>query len=249
MDERNHGVEWQAFSKPLRRLIHDGIRLRKRHDFDLRKYRSRIRLIHRRLQAGGRQLQRCRCRTPGPTLSRYRDQLFTFLDTAGVPPDNNHAERQIRPAVIIRKNSLCNRSEEGARTQAVLMSVYRTLRLRAHDPTQNIAAAYGRCFRPGHCRHCLRKALQTGEVLRPFNCWTSHSRSSTQSSCVLHRQTTNGCRLICRAMDGRLIVIPFIIWVCYRFSARPGSDIADLAQTSSQASYCSFSASGITEPE
>jgi transposase len=36
--------------------------------------------------------------------------LFTFLDTAGVPPDNNHAERMIRPAVIIRKNSLCNRS-------------------------------------------------------------------------------------------------------------------------------------------
>jgi len=43
---------------------------------------------------------------------------------------NNLAERQIRPAVILRKNSQSNRSEQGAVTQAVLMSVYRTLKLR-----------------------------------------------------------------------------------------------------------------------
>ncbi len=152
VDERNHGVEWQAFSKQLRRLIHDGIRLRKRHDFDLRKYRARIRLIHRRLcKLADASYSDADAARLGQRISRYRDQLFTFLDTAGVPPDNNHAERQIRPAVIIRKNSLCNRSEEGARTQAVLMSVYRTLRLRGHDPTQNIAAA-------------LRQMLQTGTL-------------------------------------------------------------------------------------
>ena len=58
-----------------------------------------------------------------------------------MPPDNNHAERQIRPAVIIRKNSLCNRSEQGPATQAILMSIYRTLKLRGHDPTKTIAAA------------------------------------------------------------------------------------------------------------
>ena len=77
--------------------------------------------------------------------------MFTFLDTPGVPSDNNHAERQIRPAVIIRKNSLCNRSEEGAATQAILMSVYRTLKLRGLDSTQTIAAA-------------LRTFLETGTL-------------------------------------------------------------------------------------
>ncbi len=51
--------------------------------------------------------------------------------------------------MIIRKNSLCNRSDDGAHTQAVLMSVYRTLRLRGRDPTKTIAAA-------------LRQLLQTG---------------------------------------------------------------------------------------
>jgi len=58
-----------------------------------------------------------------------------------VPPDNNHGERQIRPAVIIRKNSLCNRSEQKAITQAILMSIYRTLKLRGLDATKAIAQA------------------------------------------------------------------------------------------------------------
>ena len=43
-------------------------------------------------------------------------------------------ERSIRPAVIIRKNSYGNRSPNGACTQAVLMSIYRTLKQRGHDP-------------------------------------------------------------------------------------------------------------------
>jgi transposase len=57
----------------------------------------------------------------------------------------------IRPAVILRKNSQSNRSDRGARTQAVLMSVYRTLRLRGHDPLRTIADA-------------LRTYLQTGQL-------------------------------------------------------------------------------------
>ena len=67
-------------------------------------------------------------------LLKYSDQLFTFLDKPEVPYDNNLAERMIRPAVILRKNCQGNRSEQGAAVQAVLMSVYRTLKLRGHDP-------------------------------------------------------------------------------------------------------------------
>jgi len=71
-------------------------------------------------------------------LRRHQDQLFTFLDRSEASWENNRAEREIRPAVILRKNSQCNRSRRGAATQAVLMSVYRTLRLRGHDPRQVI---------------------------------------------------------------------------------------------------------------
>ncbi|NQU41678.1 transposase, partial [bacterium] len=38
-------------------------------------------------------------------LIRFRDSLFTFLDAPAVPFDNNRAEREIRPAVIARRNS------------------------------------------------------------------------------------------------------------------------------------------------
>ena len=67
-------------------------------------------------------------------LRRHQHDMFTFLDQEGVPFDNNHAERSIRPAVILRKNSYGNRSERGAACQAVLMSVLRTLKQRGHDP-------------------------------------------------------------------------------------------------------------------
>jgi uncharacterized protein (UPF0297 family) len=40
--------------------------------------------------------------------------------------------------VIIRKNSQSNRSDRGADTQAILMSVYRTLKQRGHQPLNAI---------------------------------------------------------------------------------------------------------------
>ena len=153
VDEHHTTLAWQAFAKTLRRLLRDGIRLRKRPDFTPQKYQSRILRLGRRLDAflatepddpdARRLLKR---------LRRTGDHLFTFLDYPQIPFENNFAERQIRPAVILRKNSQSNRSDRGATTQAVLMSIYRTLRLRGHDPLQTIAAA-------------LRTYLQTGHLL------------------------------------------------------------------------------------
>ena len=51
------------------------------------------------------------------------------------------AERAIRPAVIIRKNNQSNRSQRGADTQALLMSIYRTLKQRGHPPIETITQA------------------------------------------------------------------------------------------------------------
>jgi len=152
VDERNDDPQWKAFSKQLRRLIRDGLRLRKRPDFSRERYASRIALINKRLWAlADAVYQDPDARRLAERIGKYRDYLFTFLDTPGVPPDNNHAERMIRPAVIIRKNSLCNRSEQGAATQAVLMSIYRTLKLRGLDPTQTLVEA-------------LRQYLQNGKL-------------------------------------------------------------------------------------
>jgi len=183
VDQHNTSPAWQAFAKTLRRLLRDGIRLRKRPDFTPQRYQSRILRLGRRLDAliaagvqatapargapaaPGSPLRQAaaRCSLPAEVfadadvrrlckrLRRTGDHLFTFLDYPQIPFENNFAERQIRPAVILRKNSQSNRSDRGATTQAVLMSVYRTLRLRGHDPLRTIADA-------------LRTYLQTGQL-------------------------------------------------------------------------------------
>ena len=40
--------------------------------------------------------------------SRHYAELFTFLEHPEAPSDNYRAERQIRPAVIVRKNNYAN---------------------------------------------------------------------------------------------------------------------------------------------
>jgi len=134
---------WPKFAKKLRRLIHDALRLKK-HQAELadQVYASRCQRLHRRLDEliatpwkdaqSKRLLKRFR---------RHRDHLFTFLDDPAIPADNNHGERAIRPAVIIRKNSYGNRSQRGADCQAVLMSIYRTLKQRGHDPLATVTRA------------------------------------------------------------------------------------------------------------
>lgn len=138
---------WMAFSKMLKRLVRDAIRLRRREDFDPQRHASRIRCIHpihERLglvALGEADHADADAKRLAKRLERYRDSLFTFLDRPEADWTNNFAERHIRPAVILRRTRRCNRSEKGAATQAVLMSVYRALTLRGHDPRQAIEEA------------------------------------------------------------------------------------------------------------
>ena len=114
-NRRSDSAEWQAFAKKLRRLLRDGIRLRKRRDFAPEPYQSRIDRLNRRI--GGMATEEhvdADARRLTKRLRRYGEYIFTFLDYVYVPHDNNFGERQIRPAVILRKNSQSNRSDRGA---------------------------------------------------------------------------------------------------------------------------------------
>ena len=135
--------DWPAFAKKLRRLIGDAIRLwRQRGELPAETYASRRNRLHARLEGlietswDNPEAQRLTKR-----LGRYQTSLLTFVDHEEVPFENNHAEREIRPAVIIRKNSYGNRGTAGADCQAVLMTIFRTLKQRGHHPTQTIARA------------------------------------------------------------------------------------------------------------
>lgn len=142
---------WPAFAKKLRRLLGDAIRLWRRHDeLSDETYASRRRRIDVRLQ----QLidtpwQGSHAKRLVKRFRRHQNHLFTFLDQPGVPFDNNAAERAIRPAVIIRKNSYGNRSARGADCQAVLMSVFRTLKQRGHDPISTVTNALDTYLKTG----------------------------------------------------------------------------------------------------
>lgn len=61
-------------------------------------------------------------------LRKHRSRLLVFLDDAAVAPTNARAEQEIRPAVVVRKTSACNRSSVGAATHAILTSLMRTCR-------------------------------------------------------------------------------------------------------------------------
>lgn len=149
---RNKSPAWEAFSKKLKRLLHDALRLSKREDVSAEEYASRrARLDFRLTELIGASQEDADARRLVKRLTKYRGDLFTFLDHEDVPADNNTAEREVRPAVIIRKNSLCNRSQDGADMQAVMMSIYRTLKLRGLNPIRTIAAA-------------LREYLMTGKL-------------------------------------------------------------------------------------
>lgn len=63
----------------------------------------------------------------------WQDAILRCLHDERVPATNNHAERQIRPAVVLRKRGGCSRSERGARTYEVLTSLLVTARQRRVD--------------------------------------------------------------------------------------------------------------------
>jgi len=62
-------------------------------------------------------------------LIRHKDELFTFLFYEDIPFNNNHAERQIRPNVLLRKITFGNRSVSGVTNHNILMSIIQTAKL------------------------------------------------------------------------------------------------------------------------
>jgi hypothetical protein len=71
-------------------------------------------------------------------LKRHKDELFTFLEYENVSPYNNHAEQQMRKPVLTRKVSQQNRSEQGANTYAVLMTLFRSAELQGKNPVETV---------------------------------------------------------------------------------------------------------------
>lgn len=66
-------------------------------------------------------------------LRQYREAILPFMTRPELEATNWPAEQTIRPAVINRKTCAGNRTERGATTLAVLMSILRTCSLQKRD--------------------------------------------------------------------------------------------------------------------
>ena len=76
----------------------------------------------------------------------YRERLWTFLDTEGVEPTNNAAERSLRHAVIWRKLSFGTKSAAGSRFVETLLTVIETCRQQDRDVFAFVTKAVERHF-------------------------------------------------------------------------------------------------------
>jgi transposase len=76
------------------------------------------------------------------------ENFFTFIDSEGVEPTNNSAERALRHAVIWRKIMFGNRSEAGEVAVARLLSIAATCKIQQRDALAYITSAI-RCHRRG----------------------------------------------------------------------------------------------------
>jgi ribosomal protein S15P/S13E len=81
----------------------------------------------------------------GIGLQQDRRRLLRFLETEGVEPTNNRAERILRPAVIARKVSHCSKSRRGAEAFAAFLSIAQTARKKAqHTVSQTFHSLFSR---------------------------------------------------------------------------------------------------------
>lgn len=74
------------------------------------------------------------CRALAKRLLRHMDELFLFVQYPGLSPDNNLAERSLRPLVVHRKISGGSRSRQGSITNMQLASLFHTWLARGLNP-------------------------------------------------------------------------------------------------------------------
>ena len=127
---------WRRFRKKLARLLKDAVRLGEaRATLRPACYARRKAQLHRRLdQLIATPWDDPHAKRLIKRLRRHRHEMLTFLDHQAVSPYNNHAEQQMRVAVHTRKVSQQNRSTQGAKTHAILLSHFRTADLQKLNP-------------------------------------------------------------------------------------------------------------------
>lgn len=121
--------EYWRFKKKVKRLFHDALRASKKKNTAMSdRQRAYDRFLKRLDNIVGGSYHDTDVLRLVKRLRTYREGFFTFV-VKDVDSTNNHAERIIRYAVIMRKISFHTMSDHGSETMSILMSVFKTLEL------------------------------------------------------------------------------------------------------------------------
>jgi hypothetical protein len=123
-------TDFRKFKKELEDIIHEAIDFAGEEDDTVERARMKY-LFEERIQKiiERKWEDQDACRLV-KRLKSHKDALFTFLIYPNIKYHNNDAERGLRSNVVIRKISYGSKSEIGAASHSILMSIMETCNLR-----------------------------------------------------------------------------------------------------------------------
>lgn len=128
--KKNTNDEMKQFHKRIKRLYHDAVRFKEKKPPPEEVERGMKRFLRRLDKICKTCYTDEDCQRLAKRLKKHRESMFRFLMVEELRPDNNIAEQGIRPNVVMRKISGGNRSQNGARTHEVMMSIVETYKRR-----------------------------------------------------------------------------------------------------------------------
>jgi transposase len=125
--------EVKCFVSILAPLLSQAMHLRSQPISDEQYYREAQEIQKKIIEVMKSPAQHLAIRAMQDLFHLNEQRLYHWVQDRRVPPDNNLAERDLRPTVIARKVSFGSSSDAGSRTRSVLMSVLHTLNKRRAD--------------------------------------------------------------------------------------------------------------------
>ena len=127
------------FPRTVKEILQDSLQLRDRRDLkqiDEPELVMACDQLEERLNSAlNRNYRSAANRRLSNHLLRERDAIFTFLYCPGLDATNYRAEQAIRPMVVTRKVWGGNRTDKGAHTQSILVSILQTCRQQLRPAT------------------------------------------------------------------------------------------------------------------
>jgi hypothetical protein len=126
-------AEVKSFVSLLAPLLSQAMHLRAQPLSDDQYYREAKEIQKKIMEVNKSPVQHLALRTMQDLFHTNDHRLYHWVQDRRVPPDNNLAERDLRPTVIARKVSFGSSSDAGSKTRSVLMSILHTLNKRRSD--------------------------------------------------------------------------------------------------------------------